>query len=218
MKIFNIDYVAAEGEQISIAKLVGYNSESEANEAPLGEGAVRLQARAATDLASLGAPVLLALAEFKAKKGQQELDCTPDAIWALLNPPPKERKAKADKSTATEKTNDGGSTTSPADATSTRTGAGAGSKKEKKMATKKAAKKASKKAAPKKTGAKATGPRGEKTLKVKAMLERKSGCTRAQVLEATGWPAVSMQAMAKACGLKLRQEKEKGKPTSYFGS
>ncbi len=65
---------------------------------------------------------------------------------------------------------------------------------------------------------KSDGPRGEKTLMVKKLLERKSGCTRKDILEATGWPAVSVQAMAKSCGLKLRQEKEKGKPTVYFGT
>lgn len=69
--------------------------------------------------------------------------------------------------------------------------------------------------------AKAKGPkipRGEKTLAVKKLLERKNGCTRAQVLEATGWPAISMQAIAKNCGLKLRKQKEQGKVTVYFGS
>ena len=74
-----------------------------------------------------------------------------------------------------------------------------------------------KKAAPKKAAG-PKGPRGEKTLMVKALLERKSGCTSAEVLEKTGWPAVSMPAIAKAAGLKLRKEKEKGKPTRYFGS
>ena len=63
------------------------------------------------------------------------------------------------------------------------------------------------------------GPRaGTKTEVVAALLRRKSGCTAAEVLEATGWPAVSMPAMAKACGLALRKEKEKGSPTQYYGS
>lgn len=92
----------------------------------------------------------------------------------------------------------------------------------KKMATKskKAAKKSSKKAAKKSTVKKAPSgqPRGKKTLEIKRLLERKSGVTRAEVLAATGWKAVSMQQMAKACGLKLRQEKEKGKRISYFGT
>lgn len=90
-------------------------------------------------------------------------------------------------------------------------------KEQKKMAKKSKGKKAPKKQS-KKTAS--SGPRGAKTLKVKSMLERTSGCTRAQVLEATGWKAVSMQQMAKACGLKLSQEKgtEKGKKvTTYFG-
>ncbi len=66
---------------------------------------------------------------------------------------------------------------------------------------------AAKVAKPKKAAGAKTGPRGEKVLKVKALLERKSGCTANDVKAATGWPSVSMPAMAKACGLKLRSEK-----------
>lgn len=77
--------------------------------------------------------------------------------------------------------------------------------------------KAKTKTAPK-TKVKTTGPRGEKTLAVKKLLERKSGCTRKDILDLTGWPAVSVQTMAKAAGLKLRKEKEKGKATVYYGS
>lgn len=62
------------------------------------------------------------------------------------------------------------------------------------------------------------GPRhGSKTEAIAKMLGRASGCTAEDVRKLTGWPAVSMPAMAKACGLKLRKEKEKGKPTRYFG-
>ena len=45
-----------------------------------------------------------------------------------------------------------------------------------------------------------------------------SGCTSREVLDLTGWPAVSMPAMAKACGVALRKEKTPGEPTRYFGS
>lgn len=62
-------------------------------------------------------------------------------------------------------------------------------------------------------------PRGSnKTGIVADLLKRKDGCTSAEVLKATSWPAVSMPAMAKAAGLKLRKEKVKGEPTRYFGS
>jgi hypothetical protein len=73
-----------------------------------------------------------------------------------------------------------------------------------------------KKAAPKR--AKSDKPRGEKTLAISELLSRVSGCTAKEVLAATGWPSVSMPAMAKACGLKLRKDKVKGQITRYFGS
>lgn len=117
-------------------------------------------------------------------------EATAEAIFNKLNPVPKKRLPKV----ATKK----------------------------KVAKKKAAKKkvaAKKKTAPKtKTKRASTGPRGDKTLEIKRLLLRKNGCTRKDVLASTGWKAVSMQAMAKACGLKLRQEKVKGTPISYFGS
>ena len=71
-----------------------------------------------------------------------------------------------------------------------------------------------------KTNGHSAGPRGEKTKEIARLLQRKTGCTAAEVLEATGWPSVSMPAMAKACGLKLRKEKVKGsgERTHYFGS
>lgn len=99
-----------------------------------------------------------------------------------------------------------------------------------KKARKAKAKKEPKVAAPKKARATrkasgnghAAGPRGEKTLEVRRLLLRKNGCTAKEVLEATGWPAVSMPLMAKNCHLKLRQEKEKvgdeRARTRYFGS
>jgi len=45
-----------------------------------------------------------------------------------------------------------------------------------------------------------------KTEKIATLLKRPTGCTRAEILKLTGWPTVSVQAVAKACGLKLRKE------------
>ena len=77
--------------------------------------------------------------------------------------------------------------------------------------------KKARKAAKAKTTNGHAGPRGEKTLEIARLLQRKNGVTRAEILEYTGWPSVSVQAMAKAAGLKLSKSKEKGSPTSYFG-
>lgn len=64
-----------------------------------------------------------------------------------------------------------------------------------------------------------TGPRaGTKTEAVAKLLMRSEGTTTAEVLKATGWPAVSMPQQAKAAGLKLRKEKVKGEPTRYWGA
>lgn len=48
------------------------------------------------------------------------------------------------------------------------------------------------------------------------LLKRKEGCTTREILDATGWPAVSVPAIAKASGLKLSQTKD-GRTTTYFG-
>ncbi len=49
------------------------------------------------------------------------------------------------------------------------------------------------------------------------LLKRPEGCTAKEILEATGWPAVSVPAIAKASGLTLRQEKD-GRSSRYFGT
>lgn len=67
-------------------------------------------------------------------------------------------------------------------------------------------------------GKKSNGVRGAKTEGVLNLLKRKTGCTREDILGLTGWPSVSVQAMAKAAGLKLKKTKEKGEATRYFGS
>ena len=58
------------------------------------------------------------------------------------------------------------------------------------------------------------GRPGSKLALVADMLKRKEGCTTAEVLAATGWPAVSMPQQARAAGLTLVKEKV-GKVTRY---
>lgn len=60
--------------------------------------------------------------------------------------------------------------------------------------------------------------KGSKTEMVKNLLMRKNGTTRKEILEKCEWPAISVQAIAKSCGLKLTKEKEPGKPTVYRGT
>lgn len=63
------------------------------------------------------------------------------------------------------------------------------------------------------------GPRKESKLAIcVALLTRKQGCTTRDLLAATGWPAISVPATAKAGKLKLRKEKTKGSPSVYFGT
>lgn len=207
MKIWNIDYRASTAA-VQIVSVKGYATEAEAIAAPQKDDVGRLIARTPSDLASLSDEVLLALAT-----KMKVLGCSTDVevIWSRLNPPKKEAKKKTEvllQSAISDGTSEAG------DDAVNKEGATAPGKRTK-MATKKAATKTKTKTS--------TGPRGEKTLKVKKLLEHKSGCTRAEVLEATGWPAVSMQAMAEACRLKLRQEKvEKNGDvrahTRYYGS
>lgn len=63
---------------------------------------------------------------------------------------------------------------------------------------------------------KANGEPNKRSL-CAALLTRASGCTSRDLLDATGWPAISVPATAKASGLKLRKEKV-GKVTTYYGT
>lgn len=70
--------------------------------------------------------------------------------------------------------------------------------------------------------AKAEKPAGEPRKGSKAaiigdLLKRKEGCTTADVLTATGWPAVSMPQQAKMLGVELRKEKQ-GTTTRYWAA
>jgi hypothetical protein len=57
---------------------------------------------------------------------------------------------------------------------------------------------------------------GAMMAKLKEMLQRKAGCTRPEILEATGWTAVSVQQQAKALGLKLTVDQDQ-QPYRYYG-
>jgi hypothetical protein len=65
-------------------------------------------------------------------------------------------------------------------------------------------------------GKRAGGKGQTKTALVGQLLLRKEGCTTADIINATGWPTVSVPAQAKAVGLGLRKEKD-GKVMRYFG-
>jgi hypothetical protein len=88
----------------------------------------------------------------------------------------------------------------------------------KKPKAKKTAKKVVKKAkkvAKKTNGAKKAKATGEnKTAKVIALMKRAKGVTRAEVLELTGWKAVSMQQLAENAGVKLVVD-ESARPFHY---
>jgi hypothetical protein len=58
---------------------------------------------------------------------------------------------------------------------------------------------------------------GTKTEKIYKLLTRKSGCTRAEVLKATNWPAISIQKISETLGLKLRKD-DANRPYRYYGS
>lgn len=51
-----------------------------------------------------------------------------------------------------------------------------------------------------------------------ALLTREGGTTLKEILEATGWPSISIPQLAAASNLVLRKEKVKGSPTRYFGT
>jgi hypothetical protein len=59
---------------------------------------------------------------------------------------------------------------------------------------------------------------GSKTQLVHDLLTRPEGCTSKDVMQATGWPSVSMPAQAKAAGLVLRKDKPADGPTRYYGT
>ncbi len=116
--------------------------------------------------------------------------------------PPKTKKPK--KAKAKEKEADAPATAATQESTMS-----------KPTAKKKVAKKAT---AKKKTAAAKNGhatKRGDsKTAKVVALLKHAGGATRAQILKATGWKAVSVQQLAKSAGLKLKVD-ESERPFKY---
>lgn len=70
----------------------------------------------------------------------------------------------------------------------------------------------------KKAKAKNGGARkGSKSAIIERLLTRPEGCTSADVLKATKWPTISMPAIAKQLGLKLKRDSS-GDVMRYFGS
>ncbi|MBS0369052.1 MAG: DUF3489 domain-containing protein [Proteobacteria bacterium] len=59
--------------------------------------------------------------------------------------------------------------------------------------------------------------RGAKVAAIAALLQRPNGCTTKDILDATGWPTVSVPAQAKAAGLKLTKTKD-GRGFRYHGT
>jgi hypothetical protein len=230
MKIHVINYLASTAA-VQIVKIAGFNSDSDIK-AP-GEGEGQLVVRSVADMASAGEPLLAAVATYLSS-AKHAVEPTPEAVWAYWNPAPKsvieriaaegaDKAPKAPKAPKKKKeeTSKKDLTAPEGDGKNVKNGDDAGNPgvtpKGGKMATKKkATKKAVKKAATKKP--KSGEPRGEKTAKIKEMLLRKSGVTRVQMTEATGWKTLSFQAMAKSLGLKLTKDKQPGKPTVYHGT
>jgi hypothetical protein len=63
-----------------------------------------------------------------------------------------------------------------------------------------------------------TIPTGTKLALVASMMLRENGCTRQEVLDATGWPAISMQQMARQAGLELEVRRTwRGNTRRYVG-
>jgi hypothetical protein len=62
----------------------------------------------------------------------------------------------------------------------------------------------------------AAGGAKNKVALIGELLRRKQGCTREDVLAATGWPSVSMPQQARALGVELRKVKNEGEVTRYF--
>jgi hypothetical protein len=58
---------------------------------------------------------------------------------------------------------------------------------------------------------------GSKREAIAALLLREEGCTTQDILDATGWPTVTVPGQAAALGIKLRKVKE-GRATRYFGT
>jgi hypothetical protein len=65
------------------------------------------------------------------------------------------------------------------------------------------------------TSATVTARPGSKTALAGSMLTRPNGCTRQEILAATGWPTVSVQQVARSCGLAISQRRE-GRNVRYF--
>lgn len=90
-------------------------------------------------------------------------------------------------------------------------------KQETEMAKKTKAKKTKKTQKVKTTKSEGGVRAGSKLEIIVGLLTRPEGCTTKDVLNATGWPSISMPAMAKSAGLTLSKEKD-GSVTRYRGT
>lgn len=97
--------------------------------------------------------------------------------------------------------------------------AAAGARKRTKAAKKKVPARAARRAPVAAAAAPVKEPRaGSKTALCRNLLLSTAGTTTADILQATGWPSVSVPQIARSCGLVLRTVKEKGSPTRYFAT
>lgn len=199
MKVYNVDYTLPVNpdEPVQILSIIGYNSDDDAAGVATTEGATRAQFRSAEGLALLNPDVLLAIRDFKAKKGQI-VEPTAENVWNLFVTPPKKKHPEGLQSPLD-------TAKSPSD------GNGAVDEGKTKMAkAKKASKKKVASKAKKTDGLPREGTKGAKLL---ALILRSGGATFAEMAKATGWKEMRGTAseLAVRAGKKLTIIKEEGK-------
>jgi hypothetical protein len=210
IQVFTIDH------NQDTVKICGFSSLESATSTVCPDGMSRDIVRSREDLGELSEDVLLRTYNFK-KTGKaltslgRNRKRVEAGLWALL-------QHKDEATVDEENGNDSELTSSSEDGTKAAVGNGADESEEAPVAKRKSTKKAKAVKAERKVKRASSGPRGDKTLAVKKLLLRKNGCTRKEILEMTGWPSISVQAISRNCKLKLRKEKVAGEPTKYFGT
>lgn len=238
MKVFNIDYIAAEGVSPSIIAVKGHPTEEGAAKSALQEGAQRLQARESSDLRTFGDPLALALFNHFAKVKVEVLPDDADiAIWDMISPArkPRNKSSKTEDSglqpgqEATMSTGPEGNLPTNQEGqnemvTATETTTGGKAKRATTKGKAKAKKAAKKNGAAKATKAASDGlPReGTKAAKLLAMICRDGGATFAEMQKMTGWKEMRGTALtlARRAGLQLRaiSDKEGKKATRWHAT